>query len=113
MPDESPPRTRKELYERIAREGKDAVTLEEMIRLGFWAEDRPLSTDCETEARVVELRSRLVKLREEAASLHSLKKLAEAAKQKRMAESRQRRLETKQRRLGERAAKRAAFRARN
>jgi hypothetical protein len=113
MPDESPPRTRKELYERIAREGKDAVTLEEMIRLGFWAEDRPLSTDTETEARVVELRSRLVKLREEAASLHSLKKLAEAAKQKRMAESRQRRLETKQRRLGERAAKRAAFRARN
>lgn len=110
--DDTPPRNRKELYERIAREGRDQVTLEEMIRLGFWAEARPLSVDVETEKRVAELRSRLSKLREQAASLSNLKKLAEAQKQKRMAESRQRRLETKQRILGERAANKAAVQER-
>jgi len=107
-----PPRNRKELYERIAKGGRDEVTLEEMIRLGFWAEDRPLSANVESEARVAELRARLSGLRTELASLSNLKKLAEAAKEKRMAESRQRRLETKQRRLGERAAKRAAVQER-
>ncbi|MFZ5896528.1 MAG: reverse transcriptase family protein [Myxococcota bacterium] len=104
---ETPPRNRKELYERIARGKRDEVTLEEMIRLGFWEEGRPLSADVESEARVRELRGRLTQLREQAASLANLKKLAEEAKQKRMADSRQRRLETKQRKLGERAAKRA------
>jgi RNA-directed DNA polymerase len=106
--EERPPRTRKELYERIARGGRDEVTLEEMIRLGFWEEGRSLSVDVESEARAKELQGRLSKLREQAASLSNLAKLAEAAKEKRLAESRQRRLETKQRRLGERAAKKAA-----
>jgi retron-type reverse transcriptase len=107
-----PPRTRKELYERIARGGRDEVTLEEMIRLGFWAENRPMSSDVESEARVAELRGRLGQLRQQASALANIKQLAEAAKQQRMAESRKRRLETKQRRLGERAAKRAAFQER-
>lgn len=106
--DEQPPRTRKELYERIARGGRDAVTLEEMVRLGFWTEGQPTTGDLEAEARAHELRARLSKLREQAQALQNLSGLAEAAKQKRMAESRKRRLETKQRRLGERAAQRAA-----
>jgi RNA-directed DNA polymerase len=110
--DDRPPKNRKELYERIARGGRDAVTLEEMIRLGFWEEGRPLSVDPESEARAKELRTRLAKLHEQAQVLGNLAQLAEAAKQKRMAESRQRRLETKQRRLGERAAQRAATRDR-
>lgn len=112
MSDVLPPRTRKELYERIARGQREEVTLEEMVRLGFWTEDRPVSTEPQAEARVKELRRRLVELREQAATLNNLKKAAEAAKLKRMAESRQRRLETKQRRLAERAAKRAAFQER-
>ncbi|HMA97740.1 MAG TPA: reverse transcriptase domain-containing protein [Polyangiaceae bacterium] len=112
MSDALPPRTRKELYERIARGQRADVTLEEMIRLGFWTEDRPVSTEPQAEARVKELQRRLSELRQEAATLTNLKKLAEAAKQKRMAESRQRRLETKQRHLAERAAKRAAFQER-
>ena len=62
--EERPPRTRKELYERIARGGRDEVTLEEMIRLGFWEESRPLSVDVESEARAKELQARLRKLRE-------------------------------------------------
>lgn len=106
--DERPPRTRKELYERIARGGRDAVTLEEMVRLGFWTEGQPTTADPESEARATELRARLSNLRAQAQALTNLAQLAEAAKQKRMAESRQRRQETKQRRLGERAAQRAA-----
>jgi len=110
--DRTRPRTREELYRRIASGGRAEVTLEEMIRLGFWAEGQPVSTDTETETRIQELSARLGQLREQASALSNLKKLAEAAKKKRMAESRQRRLETKQRRLGERAAKRAATRER-
>jgi retron-type reverse transcriptase len=103
------PRNRKELYERIARGQRDEVTLEEMIRLGFWTADRPVSTEPQLEARAKELRRKLTELRGQAGLLANLKQLAERAKQQRLAESRQRRLETKQRRLGERAAKRAAF----
>lgn len=111
--DERPPRDRKELYERIARGGRDAVTLEEMVRLGFWAEGQPPTTDASSEGRAKELHARLNQLCAEAGRLADLAKIAEAAKQQRMAESRQRRLETKQRRLGERAAKRAATQERN
>jgi RNA-directed DNA polymerase len=112
MSDELPPRTRQELYERIARGGRDEVTLEEMIRLGFWAEDRPIGPDGASTARLVELRRRLDGLRSQVSALGNLKKLAEEAKKQRMAESRKRRLETKQKRLAEREASKAAWQAR-
>jgi RNA-directed DNA polymerase len=105
-----PPRTRQELYERIARSGKDEVTLEEMIRLGFWSADKPIAADGTTTQRVVELRRRLDELRVEASKLANLKQLAEDAKKQRMAESRKRRLETKQKRLAEREARKAVVR---
>lgn len=104
----TPPASRKELYERIARGGRDEVTYEEMVRLGFWAEGQTRGEDAETSARITELRRRLAGLREQAGSLANLTKLAAEARKQRMAESKQRRFETKQRRLGERAAKRAA-----
>jgi RNA-directed DNA polymerase len=112
MSDYAPPKDRKELYERIARGGRDAITLEEMIRLGFWSEEQPIGASGASAGRIVELRRRLDELRTQASSLVDVAKLAEAAKQKRMAESRQRRIETKQRKLGERAAKQAAWQAR-
>jgi hypothetical protein len=112
MSDYAPPKNRKELYERIARGGRDAITLEEMIRLGFWSEEQPLGDGGVSTGRIVELRRRLDELRTRASSMMNLAKLAEQAKEKRMAESRQRRLETKQRTLGERAAKKAAWQAR-
>jgi RNA-directed DNA polymerase len=105
--DETPPRTRKELYERIARRGRDEVTREEMVRLGFWSAESPLIEDPASNARLLELRQRLTELKAQASALNNLGKLVEEAKQKRMAESRKRRLETKQRRLGERAQKKA------
>jgi retron-type reverse transcriptase len=111
MSDYAPPKNRKELYERIARGGRDAVTLEEMIRLGFWSEDRPIDGSGTTAGRVVELRRRLDELRTRAATLMNLEKVAAEQKKQRMAASRQRRLETKQKKLGERAAKKAAWQA--
>src|SRR5215467_3403364 len=95
----APPRNRKELYDRIAQGGKDEVILEEMVRLGFWASDRPPPHDPPDEARrMTELRERLAQLRDQAARLHNLAALERALKKQRMAESLRKRAETKQRR---------------
>ncbi len=107
-----PPRTRKELYERIASGGKAEVTLEEMVRLGFWAEERPVVADRQAEARARELHQRLAQLRAQAAELGNVQRLAEAARKERLAESRRRQKENKQRLLGERAARTAALQER-
>lgn len=108
-----PPKTRKELYERIARGGRDAVTLEEMIRLGFWSADAPIAADPNGTARLVELRARLDGLRVRAAQLGDLTRVAAAQREARMKASRARRTETKQRRLAEREAAKAETVQRN
>src|SRR5258705_7045684 len=100
-----PPRNRKELYERIARGGKDEVILEEMIRLGFWEPAGRLPDDPGDEIRRRgELVKRLGALREQAARLHDLARLEHDARKARMAAARKQRVETKQARLGARAA---------
>lgn len=107
MADDLPPRDRRQLYERIARGGKDEVILEEMARLGFWSGDAPRPHDPPDEVRRRgELRARLGALRASAAKLRDLAQLEVELKKQRMAEARRRREETKQRRLGERAAAR-------
>lgn len=104
-----PPRDRKELYERIARGGKDEIILEEMLRLGFWTGDKPRLTDPPDEVRrMTELRTRLTTLRTNAAALRNLAELELELKKQRLADSRRKREETKQRRLGERAVARTA-----
>jgi hypothetical protein len=104
---DAPPRNRQELYERIARGGKDEVIYEEMIRLGFWSGDKPRPFDPPDEVRrMTELRERLATLRRSAGSMANLAAQELALKKQRMAESRKKREETKQRRLGERAAAR-------
>lgn len=108
MSNDRPPRNRQELYDRIARGGKDEVILEEMVRLGFWASDQPAPHDPPDEARRTnDLRERLAQLRDQAGRLRNLVALERELKKKRMAESMRKRTETKQRRLGERAARRA------
>lgn len=108
FPEAKPPKTRKELYELIARGGTDEVILDEMIRLGFWEGDQPSSTDPPDEIlRMVDLRKRLTTLRENAARLKNLAELELELKKQRLRESKRKREETKQRRLGERAASRA------
>src|SRR5688572_17198199 len=108
MSTDRPPRNRQELYDRIARGGRDEVILEEMVRLGFWRPDQAAPADPPDEARrTAELRERLAHLREQANRLHNLAALERELKKQRMAESMRKRAETKQRRLGERAARRA------
>jgi RNA-directed DNA polymerase len=103
-----PPRNRKELYERIARGGKDEVIVEEMIRLGFWP-NSPVPTDPANEIkRMAELRSRLAQLRQQAQGLRNIAQLEKDLKKQRLAESKQKRELNKQRKLGERAAAKAA-----
>jgi len=107
MSDDLPPRDRRQLYERIARGGKDEVILDEMVRLGFWSGAAPPPHDPPDEVRRRgELRSRLDALRQSAARLRNLAQLEAELKKQRMAESRRKREETKQRRLGQRAAAR-------
>jgi hypothetical protein len=109
MPGAQPaPKTRKELYEQIARGGKDEVIYEEMVRLGFWGGDKPRPTDPPDEIkRALDLRKRLNDLRESAARMRNLARLELELKKKRLAESKKKREQTKQRRLGERAVAKA------
>jgi len=105
----APPRNRKELYDRIARGGKDEVILEEMVRLGFWPTLAYSLTDPPDEVRrAADLRQRLQTLRDQAARLRNLRQLEKDQKAHRLAESKKHREETKQKKLGERAAGRAA-----
>lgn len=108
MANSVPPRDRKELYDRIARGGKDEVILEEMTRLGFWPA-APLPTDPPDDVRrMAELRTRLSTLREQAGRLRNLARVEADLKKQRMAESKRRREQNKQQRLADRAVARAA-----
>src|SRR5215217_6564643 len=91
-----PPKNRKELYERIARGGKDEVIFEEMVRLGFWP-PAPIPTDPPDEIhRAHALRTRLTALRTQAATLKNVAELEKDLKKKRLADSKRKREENKQ-----------------
>ena len=105
----TPPKNRKELYERIARGGKEEVILDEMVRLGFWPNTQPPPGDPPDEIRrMAELRARLGQLRQQAQGLRNLAQLELDLKKQRLAESKRRRELNKQKLLGERAAAKAA-----
>jgi retron-type reverse transcriptase len=107
--DLTPPKNRKELFERIASGQKDDVIYDEMTRLGFWSGDRPRPFDPPDElARAAELRNRLSKLRESATALGNLVRLELDLKKQRMAESRKKRELARQKKLAERTAAKAA-----
>ena len=113
MADDAPPRNRKELYERIARGGKDEVIVEEMVRLGFWPAAGTLPDDPADELRRrSELVGRLVALRDQAGRLRNAAQLEQDARAQRLADARRKREETKQRRLAIRAARQVAWRER-
>jgi RNA-directed DNA polymerase len=107
MATESPPRNRKELYERIARGGKDEVIVEEMIRLGFWPNTSVPSDPANEIRRIGELRSRLTTLRQQAQNMRNLAQLEKDLKKQRLADSKKKRELNKQKLLGERAASKA------
>src|SRR5262245_54697266 len=107
MATQLPPRDRKELYERIARGGKDEVIVDEMIRLGFWP-NSPMPTDPANEIRRMgELRARLTTLRQQAQNMRNLAPLEKDLKKQRLAESKKKRELNKQKKLGDRAVAKA------
>ncbi len=108
MADPGPPKNRKELYERIARGGKDEVIIEEMARLGFWPSTEPPPRDPPDEVkRMAELRNRLAQLRQQAQGLRNMAQLERDLKKQRLAESKRKREANKQKLLGERAVAKA------
>jgi retron-type reverse transcriptase len=105
------PTSRQELYNRIRKSSKEAVILEEMIRLGFWPAAGEMPEDPADEIRRMgDLRGRLRALRGERTSLQNEEKLRKEAAKKRMKDALERRKETKARKLAQRAEKADAWR---
>ena len=102
--------TRQEIYDRIRESSRDEVILEEMIRLGFWPDDRdvPTSTAAEIQ-RKGQLQRELRALTKENRDLKNADKIRRDQRKKRLAESRKKRLENKERKLRERAERAQAW----
>jgi RNA-directed DNA polymerase len=104
------PRTRQELYDRIAKTSKDEFIVDDMVRLGFWP-GRGMPNDPTDEVRrEQELRRELADLRAQLARTTDLERARRDLLQERLAASRKARQETKQRRLAEARARADAWR---
>jgi RNA-directed DNA polymerase len=107
----SEPLSRKELYKRIRESSKDAVILEEMVRLGFWPAAGTMPDDpAEDIRREGELRAELRALQTEQARIADPERLRQQIRMERFAAARERRKETKARQLAVREAKAKAWR---
>ena len=101
---------RQELYDRIRASSKDAVVLEEMIRLGFWPARGAVSDDPAEEIHeAAELERQLTALRTEQSRLHDIEALKKALRKQRLEASKQKQQETRERRERERLARAAAW----
>ena len=101
---------RQELYDRIRSSSKDAVVLEEMIRLGFWPARGVVPNDPAEEIHErTELQRQLTALQTEQKRLHNIEALKKALHQQRLKASKQKQQETKERRERERVARAAAW----
>jgi retron-type reverse transcriptase len=106
------PKTRQELYDRIRESSKDAVVLEEMIRLGFWPERGKTPEDPAEEIhRRAELEKKLQDLRAQHARLADAERLKAELRKRRMEESKKKQRETKERREREREERARAWAA--
>ena len=104
---------RQELYDRIRASSKDAVVLEEMIRLGFWPARGVVPGDPAEEIHeAAELERQLAALRTEQSRLHNIEALKKALRKQRLEASKQKQKETKERRERERLARAAAWKER-
>jgi retron-type reverse transcriptase len=109
----SRPLTRDELYARIRSSSRDAVILDEMIRLGFWPPAGSLPEDPADEIRRQnELSQQLRALRTEQSRLYNEAKLLRELRKQRLKESREKRKETKERRLAARRERARRWRER-
>ncbi len=104
---------RQELYDRIRASSKDAVVLEEMVRLGFWPARGVVPNDPAEEIHErAELERQLASLRTEQSRLHNIEALKKALRKQRLDASKQKQKETKERRARERLARAEAWKER-
>ena len=102
---------RQEIYDRIRESSRDEVILEEMIRLGFWPDDREVPNSPAHEIqRKGELQRELSKLTRENRQLQNVEHIRREQRKQRMAESRRKRKENKERKLRERQERAEAWR---
>ncbi|SDL00292.1 Reverse transcriptase (RNA-dependent DNA polymerase) [Catalinimonas alkaloidigena] len=112
MAEETPPqpRTRQELYDQVRQSSREAVTLREMARMGFWPKGQgiPPIPQALLEKQQA-LQQELQPLVEQSRKMEDRVRMLKELRKKRMAESRQKRKETKERRERERQARQAAW----
>jgi retron-type reverse transcriptase len=103
LPEETRPRDRQELYDRIRQTSKEKFILDDMIRLGFWPknENAP-SVPEQIINRELELGNEIRAILTEQRRIENPEKLLKEMRKQRMAESKKKREETKQRRELER-----------
>ncbi|MEN9360515.1 MAG: hypothetical protein RL095_2050 [Verrucomicrobiota bacterium] len=102
-----------QLRQRVLGEGKDAVVIKEMVRLGFWPEKGVLPDDPADEIRRAgELRNELKALGSEQARLGDSARQLVALKRQRLIDSRRKRHENKQRRAAEAVQRAEAWKSR-
>ncbi len=90
--------TRQQLYDRIRESSLDEVTLEEMIRHGFWKADDPVNDlPAEMVKRRGELQKEITDLASKARGWRNPDRALREIMKQRMAEARARRIETKER----------------
>jgi hypothetical protein len=105
---------RQELYDRIRSSSKDAVVLEEMVRLGFWPARGVVPNDPAEEIHErAELQRQLSALQTEQSRLHNIDALKKALHLQRLKASKDKQKETKERRERERLARAAAWAEKN
>ncbi len=103
LPEETRPRDRQELYDRIRQSSKEKFILDDMIRLGFWPknENAP-SVPEQIINREAELNGEIRAILTEQRRVANPEALLKEMRKQRMAESKKKREETKQRRELER-----------
>ncbi|MEW6128645.1 MAG: reverse transcriptase family protein [Acidobacteriota bacterium] len=106
------PRTQEEILAAARQSSREAVILEEMIRLGFWPAQGVMPEDPADEIRRRgELEGELRKLRGEFRKLHNEAHLLKEARKRRLEESRRKQKENKERRERERQERATAWQA--
>lgn len=95
--------TRQQLYDRIRESSMDEVTLEEMIRYGFWAKGKNLPSMPEDMIRRRgELQREISELAKDANKFQNAERAVQEIMKQRMAEAKARRIETKERQAKQR-----------
>lgn len=101
---------RQEIYDRIRETSRAEVILEEMIRLGFWPDDRSVPNSPAAEiTRKGELQRELRKLTYENRQLQNVEQVRRQQRKQRLEESKRKRKENKERKLRERKERSEAW----